>query len=677
MYLRIVLLVIGIPLVAQAQDSLRTRDLKPVEIQSTRLQLAENRSPFSVSVLNQSRLQIGQPQLSLFDAMGAIPGVFSQNPDNFAQDLRISIRGFGARSSFGIRGLKVLLDGIPESTPDGQAKVNNFDVGSLGQLEVIRGASSALYGNASGGILSYTTETPEYNFAEAQAVAGSYGFQRYQLKVGQKWKRSSLLLNASRNLQDGYRTYASMNNWLLNLKFQHEFTASNKLTILYNLSKNTAEDPGGLTLQQVEENRRMARPQNVQFQAFSGATQQRIAAIYDHTIGKKHQFQARTFWTNRDFENRLAFQAGGNVQFLRNYIGGGVSYQFADQLGSVSYRLKTGVDIENQQDNRKRYNNLDGQQGPLSLEQVETFRTIGAYALQEFGFLKNTLLTIGTRYDAIRLNVDDQFLSDGDQSGTRNYHRFSPTAGFNWEYQPERSVYANFSTSFETPALTELGTNPSNLGGFNPELGPMRAQNFEVGTKATFTKVKVDLAVFQVNVRGEIVPYQLTEFPGRTFYRNAGNSRRRGVELGITAQLVEGLTAYANYTYSDFTYLNYTTTSGTFDKNQLPGIPPHFGYGELRYFRPKGFYGIIQFRRNGTFYADDANQVKTEAFSLLNLRFGWQIKWNNWSLEPFGGINNLLNQTYFANVQINAAGGRYFEPATNRAFFGGVKVRIR
>ena len=656
MYFRIALLISCIPMITQAQDSLRTRDLKPVEIQSTRLQIAENRSPFSVSVLNQSRLQIGQPQLSRFDALGTIPGVF-------AQDLRISIRGFGARSSFGIRGLKVLLDGIPESTPDGQAKVNNFDVGSLGQLEVIRGASSALYGNASGGILSYTTETPAYNFVEAQAVAGSYGFQRYQLKVGQKWKQSTLLLNASRNLQDGYRDYSSMNNWLLNLKFQHEFTASNKLTVLYNLSKNTAEDPGGLTLQQVGENRRMARPQNVQFQAFSGATQQRIAAIYDHLIGKKHQFQARTFWTNRDFENRLAFLAGGNVQFLRNYMGGGVSYQYTDQFGSVSYRFKTGVDIENQQDNRKRYNNIDGQQGPLSLEQVETFRNIGAYALQEFGLLKNTLLTIGTRYDAIRLNVNDQFLSDGDQSGNRNYHRFSPTAGLNWEYQPERSVYANFSTSFETPALTELGTNPSNLGGFNPELGPMRAQNFEVGTKATFNKVKVDVAVFQVNVRGEIVPYQLSEFPGRTFYRNAGNSRRRGVELGLTAQLVEGLTAYA-------------TTSGTFDENQLPGIPPHFGYGELRYFRPKGFYGIVQFRRNGTFYADDANQVKTEAFSLLNLRFGWQIKWNKWSLEPFGGINNLLNQKYFANVQINAAGGRYFEPATNRAFFGGVKVRV-
>ncbi|PMD98240.1 TonB-dependent receptor [Siphonobacter sp. BAB-5405] len=675
--MRLALLFVGIPFFTWAQsDSLRTRNLNPVEIQSTRLNVAENRSPFAVSVLSQYRLQVGQPQLSLFDAMGAIPGVFAQNPDNFAQDLRISIRGFGARSSFGIRGLKVLLDGIPESTPDGQAKVNNFDVGSLGQLEVIRGASSALYGNASGGILSYTTETPTSNFAEAQAVAGSYGFQRYQIKVGQKWQRSSLLINASRNQQDGYREYAAMNNWLFNVKFQHELSATAKLTLLYNFAKNTAQDPGGLTMPQVEQNRRMARPQNVQFQAFSGATQHRTAVVYDQSLGTKHQVQARAFWTNRDFENRLAFQAGGNVQFVRNFTGGGASYQYTDQFGSVSYRLKAGVDLENQQDNRKRNDNQEGRSGAETLNQVETFRNIGAYLLQEFGFGKNVALTVGTRYDDIQLKVKDRFLNDADQSGRRTYQRFSPTAGLNWEYQPQRSVYANFSTSFETPALTELGNNPSNLGGFNPELGPMRAYNYELGTKATFGWLKVDAAVFQVNVRGEIVPYQLTEFPGRTFYRNAGNSRRRGVELGLTAEVTEGLTAFINYTYSNFKYLNYSTTSGTFDNNQLPGIPPHSGYAEVRYFRPAGFYGIVQFRRNGTFYADDANAVRTDAYSLLNLRLGWQIKRNNWSLEPFVGINNLLNQRYFANIQINAAGGRYFEPAMDRTFFGGVKVRL-
>jgi iron complex outermembrane receptor protein len=657
-------------------DSLRTRNLDPVEVNATRLHTAENRSAFAVSVLGQHRLQVGQPQLSLYDAMGAVPGVFAQNPDNFAQDLRISIRGFGARSSFGIRGLKILLDGIPESTPDGQAKVNNFDVGSLGQLEVIRGAASALYGNASGGILSFTTETPAGPFAEAQFVAGSYGFRRYQVKAGQRWKRSSLLLNAAHNEQSGYRDNASVSNWLVNLKYQYDLSATGKLTFLYNLSNGSANDPGGLTLQQVGENRRMARPQNVQFQAFSGATQHRTALLYDQSAGKKHQFQARIFWMRRDFDNRLAFQAGGTVGFIRHFTGGGLSYQYTDQFGAISYRLKTGVDIENQQDDRTRYDNLQGRQGNLSLSQLETFRTIGTYLLQEVGLTKSLLVTVGTRFDVIRIAADDRFLSDGDQSGKRSYNRFSPTLGLNWEFRPRRSLYANFSTNFETPALTELGNNPSNLGGFNPELGPMRARSVEVGTRGTFHRVKLDVALFHVRVEGEIVPYQLVDFPGRTFYRNAGNSRRNGVEIGVTTEVTRGLSLFLNYTYSDFKYLTYSTTEGSFDGRRLPGIPRHFVYGEARYFLPGGFYGIIQARYTGDFYANDANTVPTNAYTAVNLRTGYQLKLKGFTLEPFAGINNLTDAAYFANVQINAAGGRYFEPAAGRTYFGGLKLRL-
>ncbi|MFT4033280.1 MAG: TonB-dependent receptor, partial [Siphonobacter sp.] len=178
-----------------------------------------------------------------------------------------------------------------------------------------------------------------------------------------------------------------------------------------------------------------------------------------------------------------------------------------------------------------------------------------------------------------------------------------------------------------------------------------------------------------VQADGEIVPYQLVDYPGRTFYRNAGNSRRRGLELGLTVQIIRNLTAFATYTYSDFKYVTYTTTDGTFDSNRLPGIPKHAGYGEIRYFHSKGPYGILQARRAGTFFANDANTVSTNAYTLLNLRFGWQIKRKGWSLEPFGGLNNILNIRYFATIQINAAAGRYFEPASDRTVFAGLKVR--
>jgi iron complex outermembrane recepter protein len=659
---------------AQTDSSSTSKELQPVTVSSSRFTAKDIQIPLSITVIEQSRLQVGQSKISLFESLGAISGVFAMNSENFAQDLRISIRGFGARAAFGIRGIKIISDGIPESIPDGTAKVGNLDVGMMERMEVIRGPSSGLYGNASGGVISLFSENAKEHFAEFQANIGAYGLQRYQFKTGQTVGKLMYFISASRLLSTGYRDQSSIERNFLNGKLIYSFTDKNKLTFLANyIDSPLAQDPGALIQSELDKNRQQVRPQNITFKASETFKQKRIALIYDHIFNKKHQINARAFYLNRDFASRQALQASGQIAFNRDFVGGGFNYQFT----SKNYRLKIGLDLENQQDNRQRYDNLSGEKGTLKLDQIEEFRNVGIFLLQEFTIAPKLKLSLNTRFDDIRLEITDKFLSDGNQSATQSFQRFSPMAGLSFSPTLSQAIFANISTNFETPSLNELSNNPTGLGGFNPDLNPQKSRNYEVGYKGILSKkFRADISLFYIEVEDEIVPYQITGQVGRTYFRNAGLSERKGLEMGFTYKIRSGLTTYFNYTYSDFQYKNYVTTAGKFDGNALPGIPKHNIYGEIRYFPRIGIYAIAQVRSIGELYADDANLTKNNSYTTVNLRLGYRKQFKNLSIEPFIGINNLFNEIYNANIQINATANRYFEPAAGSFLFGGLTVRV-
>ncbi|MEY4538502.1 MAG: hypothetical protein RLZZ306_259 [Bacteroidota bacterium] len=659
---------------AQIDTTITSKELAPVTVSSSRFNAKDVLIPLSITVIDQSRLQVGQSKVSLFESLGAVPGVFATNSENFAQDLRISIRGFGARAAFGIRGIKIISDGIPESIPDGTAKVGNLDVGMMERMEVIKGPSSGLYGNASGGVISLFSENPKEHFAEFQANLGAYGLQRYQFKTGQEVGKLVYFVSASRLLSTGYRIQNSIERNFINGKLIYNFTNKNKLTFLANyIDSPLAQDPGALIQSELDKNRQTVRPQNITFNASETFKQHRIALIYDHIFNEKHQISARTFYLNRDFASRQALQLNGQIAFNRDFSGGGFNYQFT----AKNYRLKIGLDLENQQDNRQRYDNLEGNRGNLKLDQTEQFRNVGVFLLQEFTIIPKLKLSLNTRFDDIRLEISDKFLSDGNQSATQSFQRFSPMAGLSFSPTLSSSIFANVSTNFETPSLNELSNNPVGTGGFNPDLSPQKSRSYEVGYKGILgKKFRADISVYYIEVEDEIVPYQLPEQVGRTFFRNAGLSERKGLELGLTYKIRSGLTTYFNYTYSDFQYKNYVTTAGKFDGNILPGIPKHNVYGEIRYFPRIGIYAIAQVRSIGEIYADDANLTKNDSYATVNLRVGYRKQIRSLTIEPFIGINNLFNEIYNANIQINAAFNRYFEPAAGSFVFGGLTIRV-
>lgn len=652
--------------------------LAEVIVTATRIEKPVADIPAAIGVVDQSMIQEARQQLGLDESLARIPGLFMQNRFNFAQDLRVSIRGFGARANFGIRGIKIVVDGIPETLPDGQGQVDNIDLSSVRQIAVLRGPSSALYGNASGGAIIITSEAgPSEPFVEARASIGDFGYAKHQVKVGGQQGGFDYLFSVSDLTIDGYRDNSEAESTQVSGRLRYTFDPTANLTMVFNSTDQpVSNDPGQLTAAQVAQNPRQARPQNITFAAGEALDQQRLGLVFNKQFGERHGLLLRNYYVWRDFESRLAFAAGGAVTIGRTFVGGGAQYTYSNELAGRDNRLMVGIDYDNQDDDRRRYANNNGILGALSFDQNENVTSLGIFLQDEFRLTDQLELTVGVRHDKVEFDVSDRFLSDGNDSGKRSLTETSPTAGLSWAVSPNLRVYANISTAFETPTTTEFA-NPNGGGGFNPGVDPQTATNYEVGVKGALgSSSRYEAAVFHIDVRNELIPYQLITSPGRDFFRNAGSSSRDGFELSLGSQPVEGLDLSLAYTFSKFRFDRFVDASGNdFSGNDLPSAPSHILQGEVTYKHPSGLYAATDALYVDSLYADNANTVESDGYIAANARVGYRYESGGLSLSPFVGLNNLLDEDYNSSVTINGAGGRYFEPAPKRNVYGGIELR--
>ncbi len=676
----IVLLLLLAPTLAKSQsaDTLLSRPADSVLVVAARLPTPQARLPYSLSQLSKQLMQRGRQQWSMAEPLNRLPGLLVLNPNNFAQDLRLSVRGFGARAAFGIRGLRLMVDGLPESTPDGQGQVDNLDAGLLEKVELLRGPASSLYGNAAGGVLRFKTEDPPLQaFAEGRASGGSFGFQRYQVKTGAAAGPYAWLVYGSHTQAEGYRANSRMRSTLFNGKVQRSLPRAGKLSLLLNFVRSPqAQDPGGLTDSLAQAAPAAAWAGNERFEAGEQLWQGRAGLRWEQPLGAGKHLEATAFYLRRDFENRLPFESGGAVKLQRDFYGGRFQYRWRSRLGGRPYRSALGLSVERQEDGRRRFDNLSGQRGQKVFDQLEVFSALGSFWLQEWSPFDGFWLNAGLRLDFNQLEARDFFQQDGDDSGQRRYQTWSPSLGSSFQWAEGQFIYGNYSFSFETPALSELSANPGGSGGFNPNLEPQRAYNFEVGAKGkAAASLRYQLSFFYIRLQSELLPYELPAQPGRLFYRNAGRSRRLGLETALEWQPENRWSAFITYTYGHYTYRAYERGGEDFSGKRLPGIPPHRGVAELAYQFGIGGLAVVEARYLDDLFADDANQVKADGFLDLQLRVSQKWSWRTGVLEVFGGINNLLNARYSNNVRINAFGGRYFEPAPGRNIYGGFRYR--
>jgi iron complex outermembrane receptor protein len=648
--------------------------LEELSVTATRVEKSLEAVPAAVGVVQQEEIQYAEPQLGLDESLSKIPGIFMQNRYNFAQDLRVSIRGFGARSAFGIRGIKVVVDGIPETLPDGQANVDSIDIGSIGNMQVVRGPVSALYGNASGGALLIETEQPpETPFISLRPTFGSDGFRKHQLKFGGKHDRFDYLVNLSDLSYDGYREHSATELSSLNSKFGFDLDDGARFSTVLNYTDSpVADDPGGLTEALAAEDPTSAWTRNLTLDSGEELEQTRIGLIYETPVGESGELRLRNYYVWRDLANRLPIGATGQGVVLDRFaLGGGVQYTHSAALAGHANRLTVGIDLDRQKDDRTRYLLAGDSLGQQIQDQDEQVDSVGLYVQNEYSVSERVELTLGGRYDRLDFDVDDNFLSNGDDSGERSLRKFSPSLGLRFTPRPGLNLYANLSRSFESPTAVEL-RDPDGAG-FNQDLNPQEAINYEIGIKGALgSRARYDLALFTMDVSDELVPF---ERGGTTYYENAGESKRNGLEAQLVFEPLEHLVTTLAYTYSDFEFEKFVDVDGNdFSGKTIPGVPENLLSADFTYTHPNGIYGQFTALYVDEIYADNANTTANDAYTVVDLRFGFSKFLGPWELSPFIGVNNLFDKEYNGNVRINAFGGRYFEPAPERNVYGGLTL---
>lgn len=675
-YVLVLVFVCGGSLCTYSQD-IMTDSISEVTIKSLRLDGVSQRSPIPVSLIDVKKSKDISQQNSLQDYISSVPGVFSLNANNFAQDLRISIRGFGARAAFGIRGIKLVVDGIPETTPDGQGQLDNLTLNTIDNIEIVKGSSSVLYGNASGGVIHIQTEEDiDNNRLEAGVVLGSYGLQQYNLKGAWKSNQTRILLNGNHSRTNGYRDQSGMKSSSVGGKVIHDFNNNARLKVVFNYTNSPqADDPGGLNATSVMEKRRQARDRNVLFKTGESISQTKIGTHFNLPISETLDLSSYGFYSTRNFEGLLPFEFGGLIQLDRSYWGVGSSLQSKTVKNNIVSKAKIGFDIARQSDDRQRFRNLEGVQGDMTLSQIESFNNIGLYALSQTSMGKWDF-SAGFRWDNNSLAADDNFLNNGDDSGDIRLSDLTTSVGISFSLTDDFSLFTNVRESFETPTLSQLSTNPSGTIGFNEDVKAQTAANFEIGLRHRFaSQSMLEVSLFHIETENDLVPFELEEFPDRTFFRNAGSTNRTGVELSLQYQITEAFSLNANYAYSDFTYDEYIIGMNQFDGRQLPAIPKHYASTTLQYQTDR-FQLQLQNRFIGELYTDDANSTLESGYQLLDFKCGAILDIDGKIIKPFFGINNILNTEYNDNIRINAFGSRFFEPGPERHFYAGVRVRF-
>jgi iron complex outermembrane receptor protein len=642
-------------------------------------------------VVHGAQIQDGQLTAGLDEALVVVPGVVVNNRYNPSLGSRISIRGFGARAAFGVRGIRLIADGIPLTMPDGQSNLNNLDLGSAARIEVLRGPASALHGNAAGGVIAIQSEAPppgafsmQARLLAADLDAGDHdlgNFSKLQLKVGGRGARADYLASVSRQEIDGYRAFSASKQTLVNFQGRYAPDDASRLTLVVNaIDQPVAQSPGALPIDSLRRDRRMAWPNNVR--TGSGeATWQAQAGLGYGRASEHGRLDLAVYGLGRGLDNALPF---GFIELERRAGGARATYSMDGRWLQRAIGFTVGTDLELLSDDRREFDNAGGRPGTtLRRDQIDRVTAVGPFVQGDIDLLPALALTLGARYDAVRFRTTDHFLGDArDDSGERTLTALSPVAGLVFSVRDDNRLYANVATSFQTPTTTELLNAPPAPGqpccpaGFNEQLEPQRAVSVETGVKGSIGgRLHYDVAAYHMAVRNTLVPFQVSQAEAREFFRNAGESRHRGIEVGA-ALGVQRLTLTGAYSYSHFVFIDDGLESADFDGNRLPGVPPHHLFVSARLDAGVGIAFETDFDHTSAYFATDANEdaARNPGATVVDVRALLRTRLGAVGARPFVAVNNITNARYNSSVVVNAAAARYYEPAPGRNIAIGVTI---
>lgn len=691
-FITLALIMSGAPAAAQQADTTAPVALPPVIVSVTRSETALERLPWAVQTVAAATASRGRPGWGFDELLTGVPGVVVANRHNFSVDQRIAIRGFGARSAFAVRGIRVLLDGIPLTLPDGQGQLTTVDLGGVDRIEVLRGTASALFGNAAGGVISIASDplAPVVPSVRARVLGG--GFDRSLRRGWSKWQAETRFglgggyarLSASRLAYAGERDHTAADLRTAGTRAVLPLGGSWVMSLLADGGDAPrADNPGALTAAELAADPDSAAGPNLLRRAGKAASQLQGGIALRGRLGGA-AVALSTFGLTRELDNPLPQAL---ISLERAAWGVRASASQAFRVGVRSAAWTVGLDAQWQRDNRREHSYLiplavltapDNTPDTLTRDQLERVSELGPFAQLTLDVSRTVSVTAGLRRDAVRFAVTDRFTADGaDNSGSRTYAATSGSAGVALQPRTGVTVYANVGSSFETPTTTELNNQPPpGGGGFNLELEPQRATAVEVGARGSTARLTWSAAAFSADVRDELIAFEDTLVTGRRYFRNAARARHRGLELGVSAQPSEDVTVMLAWTVSDFRYRSHQMGAAILDGRAIPGIPTHTVRANLRLeprWARKAWSAVDVSHASGHF-VDDTLTVRTDGWVQVDLRAGWEGNVGGWRLAPFVAINNVLDQHYVSSVVINAARGRYYEPAPGRNAYIGLEL---
>lgn len=638
--------------------------------------------PLSVSVVDAASAEAVERRTSLEEALQGVPGVQVSNRRNFSLGDRLVVRGVGARAQFGVRGVQVLVDGIPLTLPDGQTSLTNLDLGSAERIEVLRGPASALYGNAAGGVIRVRTggfarDGPEWG---GRATVGADGFFSQEARAAGRAAGMDWLFHGAHLETDGFRDHAAAETWRANLvgrRLLGEEGGAGELRAVLNLFHMPfGQNPSSLVATTAREAPRTARDFIVSQGAGESATQGQAGVTLDRDLGRL-RLRATGWGAIRDVWNPIP-----NRVIELDRLAGGVRAQVEGPgPGLPGSTWAAGLDASVQRDDRREHVNRGvsgsggrAREGAPLLDQREEVEFLAPFLRLEGEPAPGLRLTAAGRLDLYRFEASDRLPANGDDSGTRELAHFSPSAGVAWTPFRPLTLYANVATAFETPTTSEFSNRPDGGGGFNPELEPQTLRSLEVGARGSGGALAWQVAVYDVEVTDALVPF---EGPGEeVFFRNAGEVSRQGAELHLSWRPFPTLGADLAYAYQDYRFEEFAPEGRDMSGNREPGVPPHRLHASAVQRLPGGLEARARFTWSDAFPVDDANSASDPSHRVVDLRLSWTGEVAGEEARAFLGLDNLFAERYNASVVPNAFGGRFFEPAPGRQLFGGIEVRL-
>lgn len=684
-----------LPLIAAAQAA----DEQTMVVTAAPTTVSELDTPAAVSVVNGDDMRQAAPRVNLSESLGAVPGLQVQNRQNYAQDLQLSIRGFGSRSTYGVRGLRIYVDGIPATMPDGQGQTSNIDIGSVDTIEVLRGPFSALYGNSSGGVINVTSQTgTQPPTVEASSYYGSFGTWHYGMKAtgavgdGSHAGDVDYTVSTNRFTTHGYRDHSGARKNLANARLGVRINDVSKLTLLLNSVDIKANDAGGLTADEWRDNPRQS-PRGDQYNTRKNTRQTQAGLRYERQLSAQDDLSVMMYAGERETTQFQSIprapqlkpsHAGGVIDLTRHYQGIDTRLTHRGEL-LVPVTLTAGLDYENMSERRKGYENFVmvngapqyGEQGALRRNERNLMWNVDPYLQTQWQLTDKLSLDAGVRYSSVWFDSNDYYITpgNGDDSGDASYHKWLPAGSLKYALTDAWNVYLSAGRGFETPTINELSYRSDNQSGLNFGLKPSTNDTVEIGSKTRIGNGLLTAALFQTDTDNEIVVDSSSG--GRTSYKNAGKTRRQGMELGLDQQFGESWRLKAAWTWLDATYRTNVCGDASCNGNRIPGIARNMGYASFGYQPEQGWYAGSDIRYMSDIMANDENTAKAPSWTVVGLTTGYKWSYGRMDMDLFGRVDNLFDREYVGSVIVNESNGRYYEPAPERNYGIGLNLAWR